>query len=101
FQAPFEITGNASVDVVVVRGGLVSQAEAIAVLPGIPALFTANQAGEGPVAALHADYSAVTTLSPAKRGEVILLFGTGLGKVHPEVESGNAPPEGAKTLGAV
>lgn len=90
-QVPFEVSGKASVDVVVVRGDVVSSSEAVAIAPGVPALFTANQGGSGPVAALHADYTAVTAANAAKRGRVISLFATGLGQVQPHVRTGEPP----------
>jgi len=48
-------------------------------------------AGIGPGAILHADYTLVNAAKPAKVGETILIFLTGLGPVTPAVPDG-APP---------
>jgi uncharacterized protein (TIGR03437 family) len=40
----------------------------------------------------HADYSLVTSSNPARRGEPLVLYATGLGAVTPAVASGTAAP---------
>lgn len=59
--------------------------------------FTVNYAKFAPglfpaaspyVVAQHADYSYVTTSTPAKPGEVIILWGTGFGPANPAVPAG-------------
>lgn len=47
------------------------------------------------VVASHEDGSAVTPDSPARRGEVITVYGTGLGPYDPPVPDGFAAPDGA------
>jgi uncharacterized protein (TIGR03437 family) len=49
-----------------------------------PAFF----AGTGIVAAEHSDYTLISAASPAKPGEVVLLFGTGFGLTNPAVSTG-------------
>ena len=44
----------------------------------------------GPAAVLHADYSLVTQSNPAKAGETLQLYLTGLGSVTPSVADGAA-----------
>ena len=46
--------------------------------------------GIGPAAVLHADYSLVTQSNPAKAGETLQLYLTGLGSVTPSVADGAA-----------
>lgn len=53
-----------------------------------PALFTANANGAGQVMALNEDDTVNSPTNPAKRGEIIQLFGTGQGVVP------GAPPDG-------
>ena len=64
---------------------------------GSSASFTVNYAVYGPglfgstapyIVAQHADNSYVTPASPAKPGEVIILWGTGFGPATPAVPSG-------------
>jgi len=56
-----------------------------------PGIFTVPSAGIGPGAVLHADFSLVSAAKPARVGETILIFLTGLGAVTPSVSDG-APP---------
>jgi uncharacterized protein (TIGR03437 family) len=46
--------------------------------------------GVGPAAALHADFSPVTQSDPARVGETLQLYVTGLGAVNPAVADGAA-----------
>jgi uncharacterized protein (TIGR03437 family) len=48
--------------------------------------------GLGNGAILHADYTLVSTASPAKIGETVQVFLTGLGPVAPPVAAGAAAP---------
>jgi len=57
-----------------------------------PGVFTVPAGGIGSGAVLHADYSLVSTSSPAKAGETIQIFLTGLGAVTPAVSAGAAAP---------
>jgi uncharacterized protein (TIGR03437 family) len=57
-----------------------------------PGAFTFPAGGLGSAAALHADFSLVTAAKPAKIGETILLFVTGLGLVSPAVPDGTPGP---------
>ena len=53
----------------------------------VPSLFTANGRGNGPLAAQKADYSALSVSNPARRGDVVVLYGTGLGIKTPGVRA--------------
>jgi uncharacterized protein (TIGR03437 family) len=55
-----------------------------------PALYLAD--GIHAIAQHSANFSAVTTASPAQPGEVVILYGNGLGDVQPEVALGAAAP---------
>jgi uncharacterized protein (TIGR03437 family) len=48
--------------------------------------------GSNNVIAQHADYSYVTAASPAKPGEVVIIYLAGLGATSPAVASGQAAP---------
>ena len=47
------------------------------------AFFTLNGSGSGPAIAQHADGTLVTDANPARRGEIIVFYGTGLGATKP------------------
>lgn len=57
-----------------------------------PGVFTVPSGGLGYGAILHADFSLVSASSPAKMGETVQLFLTGLGAVSPAVNAGTAAP---------
>jgi uncharacterized protein (TIGR03437 family) len=50
-----------------------------------PGLF---QWEPGMIASTHADGSIITSAHPAKPGETVVLYGTGLGRIDPELVSG-------------
>jgi uncharacterized protein (TIGR03437 family) len=61
--------------------------------------------GIGPAAVLHLDYTLVTSDSPAKPGETLVLYLTGLGAVTPPANDGAAgpsnPPSPADETGSI
>ncbi|MBZ5621573.1 MAG: hypothetical protein LAQ69_23020 [Acidobacteriia bacterium] len=57
-----------------------------------PGIFTVPSGGLGNGAILHTDFSLVSTASPAKVGETVQIFLTGLGAVTPAVAAGSAAP---------
>ncbi|MBI3693494.1 MAG: hypothetical protein HY238_01455, partial [Acidobacteria bacterium] len=88
FQAPVELAALSRADVVVSNNGVLSNPEGISIAPSVPGIFTSNQQGTGPAATLHADFALVTPARPARSGETILLFATGLGEVRPASRTG-------------
>ena len=65
-----------------------------------PGFFSLSRDGKGQAAALNEDGTPNGAPSPAARGSVAQLFGTGQGPVIPEVADGEAAPSGslAKTV---
>ncbi len=57
-----------------------------------PGVFAVPPTGLGYAAALHPDYSLVTPQNPARIGETIAVYLTGLGAVDPAVANGAAGP---------
>jgi uncharacterized protein (TIGR03437 family) len=58
-----------------------------------PGIFTNNPVGGlGYAAALHPDFSLVSPSSPAKIGETVAIYLTGLGDVSPTVTDGSPGP---------
>ena len=93
-QVPFElVTGAGTVSVQVKRGSETTEAQPIGIAAVSPGVFTLNQRGAGVGAILHAeDFQPVSESLPARPGEFLLIFCTGLGVVQPEVPSGNVAP---------
>src|SRR5260370_27350935 len=71
-----------------------STSNSVVSLSGItqPGVFTLTPCGGGIGAILHADFSLVSTANPAKIGETVQIFLTGLGPVEPAVAAGAAGP---------
>jgi uncharacterized protein (TIGR03437 family) len=57
-----------------------------------PGLFTLDRSGIGNGAILHADFTPITTSSPAKVGDTVQLFLSGLGRVNSTVAAGAPAP---------
>jgi len=85
-----DTTAGPTATIVVNNNGTVSNAVEVPVAPTAPAIFSLNGTGIGPAAVLHLDYSIVTAAHPAKRGEIVSIFLTGLGAVTPMVADGTA-----------
>jgi uncharacterized protein (TIGR03437 family) len=96
YQMPYRTqAGQASV--VVLRDDGVAAYGVVDVIAAVPALFTLNQQGTGQAAALNQDFSLNSDpgVNPqakrARKGEFIILFGSGTGAQL--VASGSAPPQ--------
>ncbi len=93
FQMPFELQGQTSAELKVSVLGISTPPVTIPLVAAAPGLFTVSQDGKGFVVALHGtDNTPVTALNPARAGETIVVYGTGLGRVTPAVASGAASP---------
>lgn len=79
---PFEVGGTGA-SMVVSYGGQPGPAVALSLTNSAPALFTADSSGAGQAAARNSDNSANSAQSPAERGSVVTLFGTGMGQTNP------------------
>lgn len=90
-QVPFEIAGATTGGVVVrVTGQPDSVPIPVAIDPVSPAIFTVPSNGQGPAAIQHsADFSLVSGTSPAKPGEAVIMYCTGLGVTNPPASTGN------------
>ncbi|MEI9812938.1 MAG: IPT/TIG domain-containing protein [Acidobacteriota bacterium] len=60
----------------------------ISVAPAAFGLFTADSSGKGQAAVLNQNGSRNSSASPAPRGSVISLFGTGQGRMSPNIQEG-------------
>lgn len=96
FQVPTTLTGRQTVQVL--RSGVAVASGELDLGLASPALFTLNQSGSGPVAALNQDGSVASAdgclagAKPAAPGSVVQLFGTGQGALTPPVSSGQPAP---------
>ena len=90
-QAPFDLPVGVPVSIQVKRGSTASSVQTANVAIVSPGIFV-DQASNS-AAVLHAaDYSAVGGNSPARPGEFLLIYCTGLGPLRIAVKSGDRAP---------
>lgn len=91
-QAPFDLPTGTTVSVQVRRGSNLSAVRTATVAAVSPGLFIVDKAN-GTGAVLHAnDLSLVSANSPARPGESLLIYCTGLGQLGTSVKSGDRAP---------
>ncbi len=78
----FQVTSN----------GVTSNAVTLYANNSAPGVLTLNGSGSGPAAVLHTNGTLVNEANPAKPGEALEIFLTGLGEVTPPVPDGVASP---------
>jgi uncharacterized protein (TIGR03437 family) len=86
FQMPYEATGATTLTLTREDGKTTTVN--INVGDAQPGLFTSDASGTGPAAATLADSSLLTSTNPATRGNVVVLYATGLGRVAPAAITG-------------
>lgn len=98
FQFPWEALGQAQMTITVTASGLTSPPQTVAMTPLAPAIFSINQQGKGQGAILISASGEMAAPAgsvpgraarPARRGEYISIYCTGLGAVS------NPPANGA------
>ena len=90
FQTPWDVQGFSHVPVIIINGTLVSATLVARVADSAPALFSINGSGSGqgaiaiaaPNAPLAAPIGAFANARPARRGEFLQIYATGLGPVR-------------------
>jgi len=97
-QLPFELAAATRVQAVVKvrREGtgpeVVTVPETITVATARPGIFTLSQDGKGQGVIMDAGNVLVDSANPAKSGDVVVVYCTGLGATNPAVRSGEAAP---------
>ena len=86
---PYGLTGS-SAAITVTYNGSSSNAVTVPVAATSPGIFSIDGSGTNDGAILHADYSVVSTSNPARKGEIITMYLTGLGAVTTPVADGTA-----------
>jgi len=91
-QVPFDAPiGQAGI--AIRRGSLSSAVRPVTVAAVSPGIFTVNQSGAGAGLIVHAgNFSQVSPASPARAGEYLSIFCTGLGALQHPVPTGDVPP---------
>lgn len=78
--------------IIVTNNGIASNPVTVFTETAAPGIFTVGQNGIGDGATVHANNSLVTSANPAKFGETVTVYLTGLGAVTPAVADGTAAP---------
>jgi uncharacterized protein (TIGR03437 family) len=89
-QIPVDLTGT-STTVQVTVNGQISASQTVSIDAFSPGAFSLAADGKGAGAITHADGTQVTATKPAKPGETVTLWATGLGQATPAVPTGALP----------
>lgn len=89
-QAPYELSGQTSVRIVVRFAGAASAPVTVPVAAAAPGIFTVSQ-GRGQAALLNQDFTVNSASNPARRGSVVQIFLTGQGATIPPSVTGQLP----------
>jgi uncharacterized protein (TIGR03437 family) len=93
-QVPFGLNFNTQQQLVVQRGATLSVPVDIVVAPAQPGIYTQDSSGTGAgvIVDSNQSYQEVTAQTPAKAGDVIIIYCNGLGAVIPPVPTGSPAP---------
>jgi uncharacterized protein (TIGR03437 family) len=97
FQVPFDLGSVSEAVIEINNNGTSTTVDQIPILAAKPRLFEIPIGDKIYAAALHLDYSLIGPDSPARPGEIILLYLTGLGPTDPAVSTNLPGPVPAAT----
>jgi uncharacterized protein (TIGR03437 family) len=100
-QLPFGCPTTGSTPLTVVAGGQTSAVYSLGLAAGAPGVFTVSTSGTGDGVILHGDNTLVNAASPAKGGEQIVIYCTGLGLTNPSFATGAAATSNNQTVSPV
>jgi uncharacterized protein (TIGR03437 family) len=92
-QIPYDVPVDTQFQITVKRNGAIAVPETLTIAAAQPGIFTKSQTGSGQGAIVRQD--GVTLAEPgraATRGEVVIIYCSGLGPVNPPVQSGRPAP---------
>jgi uncharacterized protein (TIGR03437 family) len=96
-QIPLECPATGLMPATVTVGGQTGT-QMFALAPASPGIFTADASGAGDGVILHADSSLVSAAKPAKAGEQVVIYATGLGATNPSFATGTAANQSNTTV---
>lgn len=96
-QIPAELAGQTTATLQITVAGQPSAPVTISLTTTAPGIFTTTQDGRGAGAITHANGAQVTPQNPARPGDVVIIYATGLGTLNPPLATG-APAAGNTTL---
>ena len=90
---PYDLAANTKYMLIVRRGNSLSVPEPVAVTDTQPAIFTADNSGQGQ-GQIYDNQVLADPQAPASAGDMVAIYCAGLGLVDPAVDAGSAPPDG-------
>ncbi|SRR5579871_1331 len=100
-QVPTTCAASGSQQLTVTAAGQTSAAQTMNLSAASPGIFTVNGAGSGDAVILHGNNSLVNAANPAKAGEQVVIYSTGLGPTTPAIATGAAATANATTVNPV
>jgi uncharacterized protein (TIGR03437 family) len=101
-QVPFDVPVNSQVQVSVQAGNLLSVPTTLQVAAAQPGVFTKDQSGSGQgIITLGNTSTLAEPATPAKAGDTVVIYCTGLGAVDPPVVAGTAAATASATTNKV
>jgi large repetitive protein len=98
-QIPYEVTATQQIPVVLSVNNALTLPMMLDIVPTTPGVLSALDGPTAPsvqngahIIAQHADFSLVSSSSPAAPGEYLVMYAVGLGATNPSVASGVAAP---------
>jgi uncharacterized protein (TIGR03437 family) len=91
-QLPFELALNTRSQLIVKGASFVTVPETITVAAARPGIFTISQDGKGQGVIMDVANRLVDSGNPAKAGDIVVIYCTGLGATNPAARSGEAAP---------
>jgi uncharacterized protein (TIGR03437 family) len=90
FQVPWEVASGPMANITIESNGDTSASLSVPVLAAQPGIFNYTAGGDTFGAILHANFQLANTANPAKAGETVLIYCTGLGAVSSPPADGAA-----------
>jgi uncharacterized protein (TIGR03437 family) len=94
---PYEISGQATANLVVNSNGTPSATLPLGVAATAPAIFSLSQGGNGQGAILNHDFSVNGSGNPAAKGSTVLIYATGEGVLSPQPATGSVTSSSGPT----
>lgn len=91
-QIPNELAAGNTLPLIVKAGVLASVPEPVTISSNQPGIFTQSSSGGGLGIVTDASGKLIDTSNPARSGQVVVIFTTGLGSTIPTVPSGRGAP---------
>ena len=89
-QLPAELPESGRQALQVMVGDQTTAAQSVTLQPAAPGVFTVHQSGQGQGVIVDTNFQLVDANRPARAGDVVAIFCTGLGVTDPPVPSGQA-----------